>query len=142
MPLVYFDASALVKLVIEEDGSDVAARLWDGCDAALASRLAYVEVCAALAGSHRNEDLSESDLETALAGFNTFWASMRPLELTGRVQLRAGLIAREHSLLGADAIHLASALAVGDPQLVMAVWDHRLAAGARAAGLAVSPAPD
>ncbi len=142
MALVYFDASALVKLVIDEDGSDVAARLWDRCDAALASRLAYVEVCAAVAASHRNNDLSESGLETALAGFDTFWASVRPVEITEAVQVRAGLFAREHSLRGADAIHLASATVVGDPELVMAVWDQRLAAGARAVGLAVSPVPD
>jgi uncharacterized protein len=140
--LVYFDASALVKLVIDEDGSEVAARLWDRCDAALTSRLAYVEVCAALAASHRNNDLSKPGLETALAGFDAFWASIRPLEITEAVQFRAGVFAREHSLRGADAIHLASATAVGDPQLVMAVWDRRLAEGARAVGLAVSPAPN
>lgn len=141
MALVYFDASALVKLVVDEDGSDLAARLWDGCDAALASRLAYVEVCSALAASHRNKDLAESDLDAALAGFDTFWASVRALHLTEQVQFRAGQLAREHALRGADAVHLASALAVGDPELVMAVWDLRLSARARAAGLAVSPAP-
>jgi predicted nucleic acid-binding protein len=139
--LVYFDASALVKLVVEEDGSDLAARLWDGCDAALSSRLAYVEVWSALSASRRNEDLSESGLQSAIAGFDTFWAAVRAVELTGQVQLLAGQLAQDHALPGADAIHLASALAVGDPQLLMAVWDRRLAAGARASGLAVSPAP-
>jgi hypothetical protein len=54
--LVYFDSSALVKLVVEEAGSQLAAELWDGCDAALASRLAYPEVRAALAAAARNHD--------------------------------------------------------------------------------------
>ncbi len=49
MAIVYFDSSAFVKLVVDEDGSDLAALLWDGCDAAVASRLAYPEVRAALA---------------------------------------------------------------------------------------------
>lgn len=49
MPLVYFDSSAFVKLVVEETGSDLAADMRDGCDAALSSRLAYPEVRAALA---------------------------------------------------------------------------------------------
>ena len=49
MALVYFDSSALVKLVIGEAGTELAVELWDGCDAALASRLAYPEVRAALA---------------------------------------------------------------------------------------------
>jgi len=39
MTLVYFDSSALVKLVIGEAGTELAVELWDGCDAALASRL-------------------------------------------------------------------------------------------------------
>jgi len=37
MTIVYFDGSAFVKLVVEEDGSEVAATLWDGCDAAVSS---------------------------------------------------------------------------------------------------------
>ena len=41
MAIVYFDSSAFVKLVVEEDGSDFAADLWDGCDAAVSSKLAY-----------------------------------------------------------------------------------------------------
>jgi uncharacterized protein len=57
MALVYFDSSALVKLVIEETGTALVAELWDGCDAALASRLAYPEVRAALAAAARDHDL-------------------------------------------------------------------------------------
>ena len=57
MTLVYFDSSALVKLVIGEAGTELAVELWDGCDAALASRLAYPEVRAALAALARNHDL-------------------------------------------------------------------------------------
>ena len=68
MTLVYFDSSALVKLVVDEDGSDLAAELWDGCDAALASRLAYPEVRAALAAACRNHDLSEADLDVGIYG--------------------------------------------------------------------------
>lgn len=44
MAIVYFDSSALVKLLVEEDDSDIAAALWDGCDAAVSNRLAYPEV--------------------------------------------------------------------------------------------------
>ena len=39
MAVVYFDSSAFVKLLVEEVGSDLAAKLWDVCDAAVASRL-------------------------------------------------------------------------------------------------------
>lgn len=35
MAIVYLDSSAFVKLLVQEDGSDIAAALWDGCDAAV-----------------------------------------------------------------------------------------------------------
>ena len=140
MALVYFDSSALVKLVVEEAGSSLAAQLWDGCDAALASRLAYPEVRAALAAAARNHDLDPADLATAERTWEQFWATTRPVELTPGVERRAGELAREHALRGADAVHLASALAVGDPDLIIAVWDRRLHAGALATGSNVAPA--
>lgn len=139
MALVYFDSSALVKLLVEESGSDLAAALWDGCDAALSSRLAYPEVCAALAAAGRSDDLGKSELTSAERTWGDHWAEMRPVELTAPVERHAGELARTHSLRASDAVHLASALAIGDPELVFAVWDERLHAGARAAHLRIAP---
>ena len=140
MALIYFDSSALIKLLVQEEGSDLVAELWDGCDAALASRLAYPEVCAALAAAGRNHDLSHDDLDLAEQAWEQYWASVRPVELSATVERRAGQLARTHALRGADAVHLASALALADPDLVIAAWDRRLHAGAANAGLQVAPA--
>ena len=142
MALVYFDASALVKLVVDEEGSELAASLWDGCDAALASRLADVEVCAALAAAGRNHDLSARALRSAQRSWNELWAAVRPVELTAAVQERARGLATDHGLRGADAVHLASALTVDRSKLVVAAWDQRLRAAAIEAGCAVAPAVD
>jgi uncharacterized protein len=140
VPLVYFDGSAFVKLLAEETGSDLAAELWDGCDAAVSSRLAYPEVRAALAAAARNHDLAAEDLDAAEQTWSGYWAATRPVELTAAVEQHAGQLAGLHSLRGADAVHVASALAIGDTDLVVAVWDQRLHAGAQAAGLRVAPA--
>ncbi len=140
MALVYFDSSALVKLVLDEAGSDIATALWNACDAALSSRLAYPEVCAALAAAGRAHDLTESEASEAAAEWEVFWASMRPVELTADVERAAGALAARQHLRGADAVHLASALALGARDLTVAVWDKRLHAGATAIGLAVAPA--
>jgi predicted nucleic acid-binding protein len=137
--LVYFDSSAFVKLVVEEAGSDLAAQLWDGCDAAISSRLAYPEVRAALAAAARNHVLDDGELETAERAWEEFWTATRRVELTSAVEREAGELAQRHALRGADAVHLASALAIGDADLVVAVWDQRLHAGARAARLRVAP---
>ena len=140
MPLVYFDASAFVKLLTTETGSSLAAALWDGCDAALSTRLAYPEVRAALTAAARKHYLTESELAEAERDWEDFWAATRPVELTAAVEQHAGRLARAHALRGADALHLASAFAVGDPDLIVAVWDPRLHTGAQAAGCRVAPA--
>jgi uncharacterized protein len=138
--IVYFDSSALVKLVLDETGSDVAAALWNACDAALSSRLAYPEVCAALAAARRNHDLTASDASAAADEWEIFWSSMRPIELSADVERVAGELAVLHRLRGADAVHLASALALGSPEVIVAAWDKRLHAGAAAVGLPAAPA--
>lgn len=140
MPIVYFDSSALVKLLIEEVGTDVAVSLWDGADAVLSSRLAYAEVRAALAAANRNGTLAGTDHLHAKRSWEYLWRSIRPVELSRDIEQRAGELAEQYALRGADSIHLASALAVPAPELLVAVWDRRLHAGVVAAGLAAAPA--
>jgi hypothetical protein len=136
--LVYFDASALVQLLVEEPGSERVAALWDGAGARLTSRLGHVEVCAALAAAGRAGRLDGSDARTALQAWQGFWRAMVVVELTQQVADHAAELAAEHALRGADAIHLASALAVGE--VVVAVWDTRLRQAVVAAGLDCVPA--
>jgi len=140
MAIVYFDSSAYVKLLVEEVGSDLAAALWDGCDTAVASRLGYPEVRAALAAARRDHRLTAADQRHAEAAFESYWAATRMVELTGAVAERAGQLARDYALRGADAVHLAGVLTVGVDHVLLAVWDRRLRAGARAAGVRVVPA--
>ena len=140
MGLVYFDSSALVKLLVDEPGTDIASELWDGCDTALSSRLAYPEVRAALEASAQNSDLTDDELRSAEATWEEFWSSMRPVELTSSVERNAGQLAGQRALSGADAVHLASALVLDSADLVVAVWDRRLHAGVVAERLAVAPA--
>jgi uncharacterized protein len=140
MAIVYFDSSAFIKLLVEEDGSELAAALWDGCDAAVSSRLAYPEVRAALAGAGRADRLTAAAQRHAEAAWEGYWASTRPVELTESVTAHAGRLAGEHALRGADAVHLASVLAVDPINTVFAVWDQRLRSGAHAIGVRLAPA--
>lgn len=107
---------------------------------ALSSRLAYPEVRAALTAAARNHDITDSEFAAAERDWADFWAATRPVELTPAVEQHAGQLAEAHALRGAGAVHLASALAVGSTDLIVAVWDRRLHAGAQAAGCRVSPA--
>lgn len=140
MAIVYFDSSAFVKLVVEEDGSELAAALWDGCDAAVSSRLAYPEVRAALAAAGRDHRLHIEDQRRAEDTWEEFWAATRAVELTESITMHAGELAGVHALRGADAVHLASVLAIGAAETLLAAWDKRLRSGAEAAGLQLAPA--
>lgn len=142
MTIVYFDSSAFVKLLVEEQGSDTAAALWDGCDAAVSSRLAYPEVRAALAAAGRVGRLDHDGQHRAEIAWEEFWSSTRAVELTETITQHAGELAGEHALRGADAVHLASVLAMGTTETLVAVWDRQLRAGARAAGVSVAPGDD
>ncbi len=53
---------------------------------------------------------------------------------------RAGALADTHALRGYDALHLASALALGPGETILVTWDRALSDAAVEAGLAVAPA--
>lgn len=73
-----------------------------------------------------------TDLEGALGT-----AYVAEVDLT--MTRQAGDLAERHALRGYDAVHLATALALKDPDLVFVTWDRDLSAAARAAGRAVAP---
>jgi uncharacterized protein len=123
-----------------EVGSDLAEEVWDGCDAAISSRLAFPEVCAALAAAVRNKLITEHEYAEAQTNWTMYWGAVRPIELSEGVVNGAGSLARASPLRGADAVHLASALAVGLDDLIIAVWDRQLHAASLLAGLQVVPA--
>lgn len=136
--IVYFDSSAFVKLIVEEEGSDLAAELWDRCDGSVSSRLAYPEVRAAIAAAARDHRLDSAAERVAVREWERYWAGVRVVELSEALGGHAGTLAGEHRLRGADAVHLASALRLGAEPMV-AVWDARLASAVRDLGLVAVP---
>jgi predicted nucleic acid-binding protein len=137
--MVVFDSSALVKLLVEEDGSDVAADVWDAADAVICSQLAHPEVCAALAAAERARRMSPRQRSIALDTWRRLWAGVRTVDLNSAIALAAGGLASDYGLRGGDAVHLATVAAVGEHQALFAVWDTRLRDGAAALGIAVVP---
>lgn len=139
MTTACFDSSAFVKLLVDEHGSEHAARIWNDADLVVASRLALPEVSAALAAAHRAGRLDDAGARTARRQWAGFWAATDVVELTERIAADASRLAGRFVLGGADAVHLASALVLRPSDPVLVTWDRRLAAAALAAGLAVVP---
>jgi uncharacterized protein len=109
MTVAYFDSSALVKLVIDEHGSEDAALLWDGADSVITSRVAHPEVRAALAAAQRDGRLDEEGHRQAKADGDERHQAPRLVEVNSQLEDEAGDPAEEHALSGFDAIPLASA---------------------------------
>lgn len=142
MTVAYFDASALVKLIIEEAGSEDAATLWDGADVVVASQVAHPEVRAALAAARRAHRLDADAHGSAKRTWEQYRAALEIVELTPELAVTAGDLAEQHALGALDAIHLASATLFTDVTMIMATWDARLLAAARSIGLATLPAAE
>ena len=128
-----------MKLVVIEDGSELAAELWATRHRAVASILSYPEGRAALAAARRARRLSSSAHNRALEDFEATHSELLVIGVHTALARHAGELAEDLELRGYDAVHLASALASGaDTTLV--TWDQDLGRAAVRVGCAVAPA--
>jgi len=123
--LAYVDASALVKLVIEEPDSMAMNRWYVEAERLVTSRVGHVETIRA--ASRRDHDRGHRD--RVLAGVEIY-------------ELDAGVAAAAAGMQPAllrtlDAIHIATAMALVPELDAFVTYDDRLADAARAVGLPV-----
>lgn len=138
----YFESSAIAKIVLmDEGGREDAMRLLDQAGPLLISRLAYPEVRAGVAAAYRAGRIDDVGRTRAIRKIGQLVASAQVVEVTQGLASEAGELAERHALRGFDAMHLASALAVGNGDLLFVTFDRALGRAASGAGLLVSPAP-
>lgn len=75
----------------------------------------------------------------ATAPFVDEWPAFGVIEIDQALVESAAALALERGLRSLDALHLAAALLLGGDDLVLATWDRRLHAAARAEGLELLP---
>jgi uncharacterized protein len=122
----YVDSSALVKLVVREAETEVLRRYVDSAGPLASSILATVEVPRALARVAPEATLA---LAAVIDKLNI-------LAFDARIASWAAAISPA-SLRALDAIHLATALELGEELTAFVCYDQRLAAAARDLGLPV-----
>lgn len=110
--ITYVDTSTLLKLVIEEEGSDSAAVIWDAADSLASARLVVVEARAALAAAHRTGRLGDHQLVEAKRQVASLIDDLHLVEITDDLVVTAADLAETEALRGYDAVHLAGALLV------------------------------
>jgi uncharacterized protein len=128
----------LIKLIVVEDGSESAAELWRCPSPAASSVLAYPEGRAALAAARRLDRLGAADHRKAVAAFEEMYAELITVGVDQELAVRAGGCAEDLGLRGYDAVHLATALELGDEEVVLVTWDRDLARAAGRAGLGIA----
>jgi len=136
--VLYLDTSALAKLYLAEPESQLVSRTVAVNNSWLAtSRVSYVEMLSVLARSLRANRLSPAAYRVQKKAFLDDWKAMIVVELTPEVLSEAARLIERHGLRGLDAIHLCSALWVGQP--AFACFDDRLRNAAAAEGLPQAP---
>jgi predicted nucleic acid-binding protein len=135
----YFDASALVKRYVREQGTTKVRRLLaSGVPAT--SRFSAIEIASALARRAREGAFTDEARDGAIAAFETDLSGMLVVELTATIVTRAQALLRRHALRAADAVQLASCLYIqaelGEETSFVA-FDDRLTTAARSEGLII-----
>jgi len=138
--ILYLDTSGLVKIYVEETKSADVRENAKRAEGLATSRIAYAEARAAFARKHRERGLSRADYRSVVADLDQDWDDYFIVDVSQSLVRAAGILAENHALRGADAIHLASAVTlskqVGE-SIRFLCFDGRLATAARKENLQV-----
>jgi len=134
--ITYVDTSTLIKLIVDEEGSDRAELIWQSADSVASVSLVVVEARAALAAAARGNRLSANQLRLAKKELAAFVNDLHVIEITEELINIAAQLAETESLRGYDAVHLAAALFVGAAVLTSA--DRALCEAAERQGIYIA----
>lgn len=140
--ILYLDTSAVVKLYVEEEGSDKVKAALEQARVVATSLIGHTEVRAAFARAKREARLHAKEHRQVLEDFDRDWGCYFILEVTEGLVRRAGVLAESHALRAYDALHLASALTLLDraqTAITFLCFDQELEAAARGEGLTTPP---
>jgi uncharacterized protein len=88
-----------------------------------------------MAAARRHGRLKAREYTQALSAFEDLQAELVSIGVDSDLARRAGELAEDLGLRGYDAVHLATALELGDEEAVLVTWDRDLAAAAEKTGL-------
>jgi predicted nucleic acid-binding protein len=136
--ILFVDSSALVKLYVEEQGSERMRQAVAHGNPVAASDLAFAEIHAALARRRREGSLLAPEFDRLHLQLAGDWPKLTQVSIGAEILSLVPDLCARHPLRGADALHLASALhlQVGGLETTFACSDRTLLAAAASEGLA------
>jgi predicted nucleic acid-binding protein len=139
--ILFCDTSALVKLYVQEEGTDTVAARAEACETLAVCRIAWVETMSALARREREQPTDATAIARARQRFVADWPLYLTLEVTQELVVLAGDYAEAFALRAYDSVQLAAAqtLHLEMPgELEFACFDSRLSKAARVLGIQVT----
>jgi len=112
MTTVYLDTSSLVKLYVEQHGSDDVRQDLADASAAITSLVAFPEARAAFARLRREGDITPLAFRAVKRDFDRDWSGYLVVTPTFDLCRAAGDLAEHYGLRGFDSIHLATFLQI------------------------------
>ena len=106
---LYLDTSSIVKLYVDETGTDRVQHLVEAADVVVTSVVAYAEMRAALAKILRMDRLTKPEVTSIKKLFESDWDKTLRIAPDERIIRRAGDLAERYGLRGYDSVHLAAA---------------------------------
>lgn len=137
--IAYFDASALVKLFIDEHGAERAREVWESGIRLATSRVSQAELACGMAAAVRDGRYPGKRLTAGIVDGGFLRERATIVEADRGVVDVAAIVGVRHRLRGVDAIHVASALELVELGPTLVSWDERQRRAARAEGLPVYP---
>ena len=137
---IYFDTSGLIKKYLTETGSDNVIKMYGLADTIYTSRISYAEMIAIFERKIRDTKNLEEPIRKKMAEFQNHWPKFYQIEVNNTLNPIIDSILCNHSLRGADTIHLASAMHASEKlkkDLVFASSDEKLLKAASTEHLSV-----
>lgn len=130
----------MVKLLVDEPGTDEAEQAYADADGVRTTAIAHVEATSALTRMRKGGRLTAKQLGHGVDDLESLWRGLYVHAVDNELLARAAESARAHALRAYDAVHLASALsfAAGET-LEFACWDKDLRGAAKKHGFALVP---
>lgn len=137
--ILFVDSSVLVKLYLEEQGSERMRQAVAHGNPVAASDLAFAEVHAAFARQSREGRILAPEFDRLRLQLAGDWPKLTKVSIGPEILSLVPDLCARHPLRGADALHLASALhlQLGGLETTFACSDRVLLAAAASEGLAV-----
>jgi len=107
--IAYLDTSALVKAYVDETGTAMVLEHLQAAETAASHEIAYVEARSAYARLAREGRLTQSELDSVKAEFESDWVRYTLIGSDLALLRRAATLAEAFALRAYDSVHLAAA---------------------------------